>query len=199
MMEHFINYEIVWTILGVLLSVLLIFLILQFLWLRNKVNRLYKKYKYFMDGEDGKSIEMKLSTEIRELRDMVVSSKNMLHQQELLATMQLQSFQKIGIVRYDAFDENGDKLSFSLTLLDGKNNGFILSSLAGHNSSRIYAKQVIAGQCREALSSEEAQSIDMALNTLMPHMANREKPTEEESKSYDIKKVDRERIDRKEN
>ena len=102
---------------------------------------------------------------------MVASSENMLHQQELLATMQLQSFQKVGLVRYDAFDDTGDKLSFSLTVLDGKNNGFILSSLAGHDTSRIYAKKVVNGQCREALSSEEAESINIALDTLMPDMA----------------------------
>ena len=85
--------------------------------------------------------------------------------------MQLQSFQKTGLVRYDAFDDTGDKLSFSLTILDGKNNGFILSSLAGHDASRIYAKKVTNGQCREALSAEEAESINLALNTLMPDMA----------------------------
>lgn len=196
-MEQWINYEMVWTVLGVFLAILLIFLILQFLWLRSKVNRLYRKYKYFMAGEDGSSIEMKLSTEIRELREMVQSSKQMLHQQELLATMQLQSFQKIGMVRYDAFDETGDKLSFSLTLLDGKNNGFIISSLAGHNSSRIYAKQVMAGACREALSAEEAQSIDRALNTLMPHMASRENLEKNSELKEDMKAVDREKINRK--
>ena len=87
--------------------------------------------------------------------------------------MQLKSFQKIGLVRYDAFDETGDKLSFSLTLLDGKNNGIVLSSLAGHDASRIYAKAVTGGECREALSSEEAESISMALNTLMPDVAKR--------------------------
>lgn len=102
---------------------------------------------------------------------MIASSENMLHQQELLANMQLQSFQKTGLVRYDAFDDTGDKLSFSLTILDGKNNGFILSSLAGHDASRIYAKKVTNGQCREALSAEEAESINLALNTLMPDMA----------------------------
>lgn len=117
---------------------------------------------------------------------MVASSENMLHQQELLATMQLQSFQKVGLVRYDAFDDTGDKLSFSLTVLDGKNNGFILSSLAGHDTSRIYAKKVVNGQCREALSSEEAESINIALDTLMPDMAeeagNQMTPASPESK-----------------
>ncbi|WP_454958568.1 DUF4446 family protein, partial [Dialister invisus] len=141
-LEFNINYQLILSVIGTILAVLLVFLILQFFWLRAKVNRLYRKYKYFMMGEDGGSIEMKLSTEVRELRDMVESSQGMLHQQELLATMQLKSFQKIGLVRYDAFDETGDKLSFSLTLLDGKNNGVVLSSLAGHDASRIYAKAV---------------------------------------------------------
>lgn len=159
-----------YVISGVMLVVVL-FLAFQLLMLRNRLNRLSKKYKYFMNGEDGGSLELKLSTEVRELRDMVSSSENMLHQQELLATMQLQSFQKVGLVRYDAFDDTGDKLSFSLTVLDGKNNGFILSSLAGHDTSRIYAKKVINGQCKDALSSEEAESINMALDTLMPDMA----------------------------
>lgn len=160
---------------------LFLFMVLQYFLLRAKVNRLSKKYKYFMNGEDGGSIELKLSTEVRELREMVASSENMLHQQELLATMQLQSFQKVGLVRYDAFDDTGDKLSFSLTLLDGKNNGFILSSLAGHDTSRIYAKQVVKGQCKEALSSEEAESINMALDTLMPDIANEGAPQGEPS------------------
>ena len=97
--------------IGVVIVVFL-FILLQYVLLRNKLNRLAKKYKYFMNGEDGGSIELKLSTEVRELREMVASSENMLHQQELLATMQLQSFQKVGLVRYDAFDDTGDKLSF---------------------------------------------------------------------------------------
>ena len=174
-----------YVISGVMLVVVL-FLAFQLLMLRSRLNRLSKKYKYFMNGEDGGSLELKLSTEVRELREMVSSSENMLHQQELLATMQLQSFQKVGLVRYDAFDDTGDKLSFSLTVLDGKNNGFILSSLAGHDTSRIYAKKVINGQCKDALSSEEAESINMALDTLMPDMAAQAQDAVEASRMDDL-------------
>ncbi len=158
-------------VISAILVALLLLLAAQVLLLRSKLNRIEKKYKYFMNGEDGGSLELRLSTEVRELREMVTSSQSMLHQQELLATMQLSSFQKVGLVRYDAFDDNGDKLSFSLTVLDGKNNGFLLSSLAGHETSRIYAKKIINGQCSEAISAEEADSINMALETLMPDMA----------------------------
>ena len=103
-------------VIGAIVIVLFILLLVNMLLMRNKLNRLAKKYKYFMNGEDGGSLELRLSTEVRELREMVSSSENMLHQQELLATMQLSSFQKVGLVRYDAFDDTGDKLSFSLTV-----------------------------------------------------------------------------------
>lgn len=197
-LEFNINYQLILSVIGTVLAVLLAFLILQFFWLRAKVNRLYRKYKYFMMGEDGGSIEMKLSTEVRELRDMVESSQGMLHQQELLATMQLKSFQKIGLVRYDAFDETGDKLSFSLTLLDGKNNGVVLSSLAGHDASRIYAKAVTGGECREALSAEEAESIGIALNTLMPDVARKAEDAVRADKEKNDESPSARRIDRTE-
>lgn len=197
-LEFNINYQLILSVIGTILAVLLVFLILQFFWLRAKVNRLYRKYKYFMMGEDGGSIEMKLSTEVRELRDMVESSQGMLHQQELLATMQLKSFQKIGLVRYDAFDETGDKLSFSLTLLDGKNNGVVLSSLAGHDASRIYAKAVTGGECREALSAEEAESIGIALNTLMPDVAKKAEDAVHADKKKNDENPSARRIDRTE-
>ncbi len=199
MMDFTINYQLVLSVVGTILCILLVFLLLQFFWLRSKVNRLAMKYKYFMAGEDGGSIELKLSTEVRELREMVEASQSMLHQQELLATMQLKSFQKTGLVRYDAFDETGDKLSFSLTLLDGKNNGVVISSLAGDDSSRIYAKQIVGGQCREALSAEEAESIDIALNTLMPAMAKQaEEAVQADRESRESEAPIRGRIDRSE-
>ena len=58
-LEFNINYQLILSVIGTILAVLLVFLILQFFWLRAKVNRLYRKYKYFMMGEDGGSIEMK--------------------------------------------------------------------------------------------------------------------------------------------
>ncbi len=191
------------TILYVLSAILLALLLLlaaQMLLMRNRMKRLEKKYKYFMNGEDGGSLDLKISTELRELREMVKSAESMLHQQKLLATMQLSSFQKVGLVRYDAFDDTGDKLSFSLTVLDGNNNGFLLSSLAGHDTSRIYAKKITNGQCQEALSSEEAESISMALDTLMPDMAEaaREAVLEEQTEDISSTQPLSRRIDRTE-
>lgn len=145
------------------MAVLIVFLLVQFFLLRAKVDTILKKYKYFMTGDNGQNIERQLAVEVKELREMTRSSEDMLHQHEMLSNMQVQSFQRSGLVKYDAFDDAGDKLSFSLTLLDGANHGFVLSSLVGRETSRIYVKQIVNGQCKEALSSEEAESIRIAL------------------------------------
>ncbi len=146
-----------------LMGFMIIFLLMQVFFIRSKMSTLMLKYKYFMAGENGMNLERQLSLEVKELREMTRLSQDMLHQHELLANMQVQSYQRSGLVKYDAFDDSGDKLSFSLTLLDGNNNGFVLSSLVGRETSRIYVKNITNGQCREALSSEEAESISRAL------------------------------------
>lgn len=162
-------------------GLLLLLLLVQVILLRLKVKALTRKYMYFMAGENGMSVERKLLAEVTEIRQMGRSSEDMLHQHELLSHMQVQSFQRSGLVKYDAFDDTGDKLSFSLTLLDGANHGFVLTSLVGRETSRIYVKQVTDGKCREALSAEEAASINMALAGYMPEAETL--PREEEPRA----------------
>ncbi len=70
-----INQTIVMYVVAGVLAVLLIVLVLEFFLLRNKLNRLYRKYMYFMKSAEGGSIQVKLSTEVRELREMIASSE----------------------------------------------------------------------------------------------------------------------------
>lgn len=147
-----VNYNLLLMSGATIFGILLVILLVQFFLLRAKVNRLSKKYHYFMGGHDGVSVERQLSAEVKQLRNLVSTSEGMLHQQELLANMQLESFQRMGLVNYDAFDMTGDKLSFSLTLLNGRNDGFVFSCLTGSGASRIYAKKIVAGDYKGVLS-----------------------------------------------
>lgn len=151
-----------------LMALFIIFLLLQCLIMRSRLSTLEKRYKYFMTADNGTSLERQLAVEVKELREMSRTSEDMLRQHEMLSHMQVQSFQRSGLVKYDAFDDAGDKLSFSLTLLDGADHGFVLTSLVGRETSRIYIKQIMNGQCREALSAEEAESINKALAGYVP-------------------------------
>lgn len=175
---------IIYAVMG-LMFVLIILLAAMVLQLRAKVSALQNRYRYFMTGEKGESLERQLAAEVTELREMTRSGEDMLRQHELLSNMQIRSFQRIGLVKYDAFDDSGDHLSFSLTLLDGENNGFVLSSLVGRETSRIYAKQVVNGLCRDSISSEEADSINMALAYEQPRRtAAKPEDGPAESESY---------------
>jgi len=71
-------------------------------------------------------------------------------------------FQNIGIVKYDAFDDVGSKLSFAIALLDNKDNGFIINSVYGRSSSNVYAKRIENGNSLQTLSEEEISALNKA-------------------------------------
>lgn len=73
------------------------------------------------------------------------------------------SFQKIKIKRYSPFSEVGGDQSFSLCLLDSKNNGFIITSHFARDFNRIYAKPIEQGACKHSLSKEEKETIAEAI------------------------------------
>ena len=73
------------------------------------------------------------------------------------------SIQKVGFVRFNPFQDTGGDNSFSVALLDQKNDGVLLSSLYMRDGTRLYAKEVKNGTTRTPLSDEEAEVLKDAL------------------------------------
>ena len=73
------------------------------------------------------------------------------------------AFQKIGITKYDAFNQMGGKLSFCLALLDENDNGFLLNSVHSTEGCYSYTKEIKNGLCDISLGDEEKKALDMAL------------------------------------
>ncbi|MCF0154390.1 MAG: DUF4446 family protein [Veillonella sp.] len=128
-----------------------------------KLNTLAKKYKYFMNGENGIAIERKLAVEVQEIREATASLKDLFERQDIIQKTQNNTIQKVGFVKYNAFENIGNDLSFALTLLDGNNNGICLSSIYGRNESRVFSKPIVHGKATVALSQEEIDSLNQAL------------------------------------
>lgn len=74
------------------------------------------------------------------------------------------SIQRTGIVRFNPFSEIGGNQSFSIALLDGKNNGLVITSLYTREGNRIYAKPIVDGKSQYLLSREEKEAIEKAIN-----------------------------------
>ncbi len=74
------------------------------------------------------------------------------------------TIQKIGVMRFNPFNDVGGNQSFVVVLLDNKNNGFLISSLFIKDGSRVYAKTIKQGKSDYLLSKEEIEAIDRAIN-----------------------------------
>ena len=86
------------------------------------------------------------------------------------------SIQKVGLVRFNAFQNVGSDLSFALALLDREDNGIVLNGIYGSESSNIYAKPIKKGESIYQLSEEEIEAIKIASqekNFITKHKENK--------------------------
>ena len=125
--------------------------------------KLKKRFNRFSQGRDGKSLEKEIAEVFSQnvaLKE--VTDKNKRDIKTLYRRMET-TFQKVGLVKYDAFPQMGGKLSFSLAMLDEKNNGFIINSVHGSDGCYTYSNEIRAGRCDLELGDGEKQALGMAM------------------------------------
>ena len=128
-----------------------------------QISKFKKKYTRFMLGKDGANLEKDIMTLYEDNKYMKLSiDKNREDIKELFKKHEA-AFQKVGLVKYDAFTEMGGKLSFALALLDEKNNGFIINSVHSTDGCYSYTKEIISGECSITLGKEEQKALSIAM------------------------------------
>jgi hypothetical protein len=115
-----------------------------------------------MNGLSGVSIEAVLEDCIDKLNAVIEKNEDLEYQLNSLKRNMHYCIQKVGVVRYNAFDDVGSDLCFSVALLDNNDDGVVISSLYARDSSTTYAKPIIRGKSKYALSAEEIKAIDLA-------------------------------------
>ena len=146
----------------VLILVLLVFLIVT----RVKFRKLERKYNKFMQGKEAQSLEDEIVGLFHDNR--LIRSENEKNRKDIIDINKrmARTFQKIGLEKYDAFNQSGGKLSFALCLLDENDNGFLLNSVHGTDGINYsYSKEVNAGMADVELSGEEKKALDLALDS----------------------------------
>lgn len=131
-----------------------------------KNHKLNQKYKKFMQGADAKNLEGRIIERFSEIDSLKLESKKIKSKIESLTDNLLITYQKIGIVKYDAFKEMGGKLSFALALLNDNNDGFILNSMhSSREGCYTYIKEIIKGESFVVLAEEEKTALEEAINS----------------------------------
>lgn len=130
-----------------------------------KNSKLKKKYDTFMQGEKATSLEKMFVKKFDQVDGLVKRTDDMEKHLAFVNEKLLSTYQKIGIVKYDAFDMGG-KLSFALALLNDKNTGFIINSMhSSREGCYTYVKEIINGESFVILATEEKEALEMALNS----------------------------------
>ena len=149
-------------VIVVVLAVVVLLLLLLVLVQARRIGRLDARLRGLARGADGRSLEAVLESYLDKVdgvaRDIgVVSART-----TTLEAAGRKAFSRVGLVRFNPFEETGGNQSFALALLDADGNGWVLSSLHARAGTRVYAKAVTGGRSDAALSDEEATAIRQA-------------------------------------
>ena len=128
-----------------------------------KYNELYRHYDFFMRGKDAESLEDFIMEEKEHLVALQEAEQDNREAMRLMNRNIRASFQKIGIVHYDAFDGMGGKMSFAMAVLDYTNSGFILNCMHSREGCFLYIKEIDAGATDTPLGAEEKEALERAL------------------------------------
>ena len=139
----------------IFLFMLILFVVLFILYVN--VTMKYNRLK------DGKSLEQSLKDKFEEAEAVLKFTKqNRTEIRELNRKLET-NYQKVGIVKYDAFNEMGGKLSFALAMLDGNDSGWIINAMHSREGCYTYVKEIVKGESYVELAEEEAEALDKAI------------------------------------
>lgn len=128
------------------------------------IRSLKRKYRFLLQTDDSfnlGNVFTEMDYRVDRLEEELRESAGLLNR---LASGLQNCVQKVGLVRFDAFEDIGGQQSYALALLDANNNGIVLSSLYSRVDNRTYAKPLQQGRSQHNLSEEEQKAVDMAMN-----------------------------------
>ncbi len=142
-------------------AVLLILLILIIVALC-KLKKLNRKFDRFMRGKDAESLEDTILSCIE--KNEQIDQMNQLLREDIIGLRKNQriTYQKMGMVKYNAFREMSGDLSYALALLDQEENGFIINSVYAKEGGYSYIKEIVKGESSILLSEEEKAALEKA-------------------------------------
>ncbi|MCI9365789.1 MAG: DUF4446 family protein [Clostridia bacterium] len=130
-----------------------------------KLNKIKKEYKSFMKKiGNGNDLEEILNKHIERINKTIAKNDELEKYCLKIDADIKHCVQKVGLYRYNAYKDTGSDLSFTLALLDEKNDGVVLNGIYSREMSNIYAKPIQSGESTYKITDEEKEAIKRAIN-----------------------------------
>ncbi|HEY3334428.1 MAG TPA: DUF4446 family protein [Candidatus Limnocylindrales bacterium] len=150
-------------IVVIALSVAVIVLLAFVIVLLRRASAFERRFAGLTRGADGKSLEAILDAHLDKVYAVAREVDDLAARSAVLEHTQRRAFQRIGLVRFNPFEETGGNQSFALALLDHIGDGFVISSLHARAGTRVYGKAIARGASETTLSAEESEALRLAL------------------------------------
>jgi hypothetical protein len=141
------------------LLVLVVLAILQ----ARRISRLRRRIDGLTRGTDGAGLGTVLDAHIDKVYAVARELDDLAARSAILEAAGRRAIQRVGLVRFNPFEDTGGNQSFALALIDAAGAGFIVSSLHSRTGTRVYAKSISDGRSDGALSQEETEALRLAM------------------------------------
>ena len=116
-----------------------------------------------MKGKDGKTLEERVMEIFGKIEEARKESDNIREEIRNIEKKIKKHYQKVGIVRYNAFEGMEGNLSFAVTVLDENDNGWLFDSMNTERENHNFIKEIIKGESYIELTDEEKESLERAI------------------------------------
>ena len=127
-----------------------------------QISRLRQRLDQLTRGSDGDSLEAVFDAHLETVHQVGRDLDELTARTAVLESSARHHFARLGLVRFNPFDDTGGNQSFALALLDESEEGFVVSSLHSRTGTRIYAKAIVGGKADTSLSTEETEAMGLA-------------------------------------
>ncbi len=149
------------TMVTILLVVIVVLILLLF-FIIYKMNIMSRKYSALMSGKKGADLEKVIRIRFKEMDQVKANAKRITKEHKEIKKYLSSCYNKMGLVKYDAFNEMAGKLSFVIALLNEDNSGLVLNAMHSREGCYTYAKEIIKGESYIPLSDEEKEALERA-------------------------------------
>jgi hypothetical protein len=154
------------------LAVACVVLLVLVIVLIRRTSAFERRFAGLTRGETGTSLEGILDAHLDKVYAVARQVDELGARTAVVEAAQRRSFQRIGLVRFNPFEDTGGNQSFALALLDQAGDGFVISSLHARAGTRVYGKAVAKGTSESNLSAEESEALRLALAMGVPAVSS---------------------------
>lgn len=148
--------------LAISLSVILIVFLFWNVYLQYSLSKIKKRSRTFFAGKEAKDLEDLIFGQDKRIKQTEKDIEELANDNETIKKILAKCIQKVGVVRFNPFNDVGGNQSFAIALLDNFSSGVIILSLYSRNGVRIYSRSIEKGKAEHKLSKEEEEAINLA-------------------------------------